>query len=286
MKEKNTGKVYEELVQEVFQAILNFENDKIGYKRIEVQRNVILNGKTGCSHQVDVYWAFSLGGIEYKTIIEAKDWKSKVKMEQINSFKTVLEDIPGYPKGVYVSRSGYQSGAVTAAKHHGIKLVVIEPEKPVIRVLIENKVTFYDGVILDIDEEWLEKEKIDQSDLERLSKKTTQESAVLLSYTNKEVRLSELMCQDAIPYYYEEDNVCHIIEKSLEGTWFWLTGDKKIPRIKITSYTFQCHNNSAKFRLELGIPLVIINDILEKQKHLYFTETKKITMNAPEIWKI
>lgn len=73
MAAKNTGKDYEKLAQNIFQQIINQDT----FKNIEVQQDVTLQGKTG-KHQIDVYWEFSLQGICYRTIIQAKDWKSKV----------------------------------------------------------------------------------------------------------------------------------------------------------------------------------------------------------------
>mgnify|MGYP004564325045 CR=1 FL=1 len=273
---KNTGTKYEELVQEIFQAILNFELDNAGYKRISVQHNVKLIGKSGCSHQVDVYWEFSLAGIKYITLVEVKDWSKPVKMEQLNSFKAVLDDIPGSPAGIYVSRNNYQSGALSMAKHHGIKLIEINEKQKVANILITHTITHYDGVELHVDEEWLKKLGIDEAALERLSANTTQESAVLLSCENRELSLIQLMCWDAVPYYYEKDNVCHIINKELDGAWFWLTGNNQIPKIKITGYTFQCHNNSSSVGLEVTLPYVVIKDILESNKRIYFSKSKTL----------
>jgi hypothetical protein len=57
-KKKNTGAAYEKLVQGIFQAI--------------VEQNKTLQGKIS-THQIDVYWKFQTGGIEYEVIVQAKD---------------------------------------------------------------------------------------------------------------------------------------------------------------------------------------------------------------------
>lgn len=121
MAAKNTGLPYERIVQAIFQAIL----DQDRAKNIVVEHDVKLTGKSGEQHQVDVYWEFEMGGVSYKTLVSAKDWGGNVKKEQVLSFRTVLDDIAGQPRGVIVAREGYQSGAEGFARHHGITLYVV-----------------------------------------------------------------------------------------------------------------------------------------------------------------
>lgn len=121
---KNTGIAYENLVQSIFQEIVNQES----VKTITVQRSVQVQGlKT--SHVIDIYWEYMLGGIVYRTIVQAKDWKSKVKQEQVLALKGVLDDIPGQPRGVLVARTGFQAGAKKVAQASGIKLFLLDQRK-------------------------------------------------------------------------------------------------------------------------------------------------------------
>ncbi len=113
---KNTGKKYEALTEQVFARLL--AQDNICSK---VERDVVLQGKSA-KHQIDVTFEFVAGPVSYRTIIQCKDWGSAVKQEQAFAFFTVLNDIPGQPRGIMVSRSGFQDGARTFADHHGIKL--------------------------------------------------------------------------------------------------------------------------------------------------------------------
>jgi len=75
MVKKNTGISYEELVQEIYQALLDGSSDKDKIESTLVQHNVVLQGKSGTSHQIDVYWEFEIAGIKYATIVEVKDLK-------------------------------------------------------------------------------------------------------------------------------------------------------------------------------------------------------------------
>lgn len=114
---KNTGKSYETLAQRVFDEILNQQ----AVTTVLVQHDVILQGKS-TSHQIDVYWEFKAGGITYKTIVQAKDWASSVDQGELLKFKAIIDDLPGQPRGIFVSKTGYQSGAIDTAKANGIVL--------------------------------------------------------------------------------------------------------------------------------------------------------------------
>jgi hypothetical protein len=121
MAAKNTGLPYERIVQSIFQAILGQDRAR----NVVVEHDVKLMGKSGEQHQIDVYWEFEVGGVSYKTLVSAKDWAGNVKKEQVLSFKTILDDVAGQPRGIIVTREGYQSGAEGFGRHHGITLYVL-----------------------------------------------------------------------------------------------------------------------------------------------------------------
>jgi hypothetical protein len=116
-----TGQTYESLTQGIFQTIL----DQEAVQNIRVERNVQLKGKS-TSHQIDVYWKFVLGRLTYETIVEAKDWNKRVDQGRLLAFKAILDDLPGQPKGVFVTRTGYQEGAKDVAASQGIILYELD----------------------------------------------------------------------------------------------------------------------------------------------------------------
>lgn len=116
-KKKNTGIPYETLAQKVLSEIVNQES----VRNIEVQHNVILKGRT-TSHQIDVYWEFEVGGIKYTTIVQAKDWTSDVPQGEMLKFKAIIDDLPSQPRGIFITKKGYQSGAIDVAEANGIIL--------------------------------------------------------------------------------------------------------------------------------------------------------------------
>lgn len=60
--------------------------------------------------------------MQYETIVQAKDWAKPVDKGALLEFKSVLDELPGQPKGIFVTRTGYQSGAKEYALAHGILL--------------------------------------------------------------------------------------------------------------------------------------------------------------------
>lgn len=128
----NTGMPYEQLAQGIFQQILQLD----GLANVKVQHNVKVEGKSvggdgkRASHQLDVYWEFELGGILYKTAIQAKDWGSNLNQGEVLKFKAVLDDLPGQPRGIIVTRTGYQAGAKQVAESNGIELYELRKPEP------------------------------------------------------------------------------------------------------------------------------------------------------------
>jgi hypothetical protein len=124
-KRDNTGQPYELLVQGIFQAI----HDQEEVSNIIVEHNKTLKGKT-ITHQIDVYWKFEQVGIPHEVVVQAKDWETPVNQGQLLQFKGVLDDLPNQPRGVFVTRTGYQQGAKDFAEAHGIILYELdEPAK-------------------------------------------------------------------------------------------------------------------------------------------------------------
>lgn len=123
--EKNTGVEYELLVKEIFEQILKYNLANL--KTLKIEHNVYIKGNLG-THQIDVYWEFEFNGIKYKTVVQAKDWNSNVPQEKILAFNQILQDIPGQPRGIFITKTGYQKGAREIAEK--LNIVLYELRKP------------------------------------------------------------------------------------------------------------------------------------------------------------
>jgi len=112
---KNTE--YEKLVQDIYQTIMN-ENS---LNTIKVQHNVKIKGTAKRSHQIDVYFEFKVANEIFKTIIECKNYSKPVSIRAIMAFHALLMDI-GDVKGIFVSKNGFQKGAIEYARQYNIIL--------------------------------------------------------------------------------------------------------------------------------------------------------------------
>ncbi len=115
----NPNTEYEKFAQEIYKHQHLFEAD--GITPISVKHNVILVGKSGCNHQIDVYWEYEIKGVIKKVAIECKNYNRKVSIGKVRDFYGVLSDLTDIA-GIMVTKKGYQSGAKKFAAYHGINL--------------------------------------------------------------------------------------------------------------------------------------------------------------------
>jgi hypothetical protein len=154
------GLYYEILNQRIFDAIVN--QDEV--KTIDVQHDLKLQGKT-TKHQIDVYWEFVKGKITYRNIVQTKDWGGPVSQGEMYKFKAVLDDLPNQPRGIFVSRNGYQKGALEVAEKNGIltyklEIVFNDDKKSVAMGIMEWQFSLSDAgnYNLTVDGEWIKAE--------------------------------------------------------------------------------------------------------------------------------
>lgn len=122
----NDGKGYEQFVALLQQALLNAESITL-QKNIEVQLNKKIIDSCGVEREFDLYWEYELAGITYKTVIECKDYDSRIPLEKIDALIGKIGDIPDL-KAVFATKKGYQSGAKTKAEHNKIDLLIVREQ--------------------------------------------------------------------------------------------------------------------------------------------------------------
>lgn len=113
---ENPNTEYERLAQEIYQALADSEANNIN-----VQHNILVKGRSGCEHQIDVYWEFSSMGETHRVAIECKNYSQNVSIGRIRDFHAALLDV-GNIKGIVVTKNGFQSGAIKYADYYGISL--------------------------------------------------------------------------------------------------------------------------------------------------------------------
>lgn len=149
---------FELFAQRVYQKLLNSEL----IKPITVKHNVKLVGKSGCEHQIDVYWEYEVKGTIHKVVIECKNYNSTVPIGKVRDFFGVLYDLDG-ASGIMVSSKGFQTGAKKFAKHYGISLQSLrapERNEPIGSITTQTSANIWHCLFL-IDEEWAAEHKFD-----------------------------------------------------------------------------------------------------------------------------
>jgi len=122
----SNGKDYEQFVKTLQQALLYSEF--IGSsKNIQIESNKKIIDSNGIEREFDLYWEYELAGVTYKTVIECKDYASRVTIEKIDALIGKIRDIPDL-KPVFATKTGYQSGAETKARANKIDLLVVREQ--------------------------------------------------------------------------------------------------------------------------------------------------------------
>lgn len=76
------------------------------------------------TYQIDILCEFVALNIKFKVIAECKMYKKPVERRVVSELHDKIESL-GASKGIIISTSGFQSGAVDYAKNHGISLMQI-----------------------------------------------------------------------------------------------------------------------------------------------------------------
>lgn len=161
----NANTEYELFTREVYRQLSAYY--QTGFTK--VQHNIKLKGRSGCEHQIDVYWEYKKDGIEHRVAIECKNYKNSISISKVRDFFGVLNDI-GNIQGIMVTKVGYQKGAKQFAKEYDISLK--ELRSPNERETIIGEMTFFShvektSILFRVDEQWAEEHGINISEYKR-----------------------------------------------------------------------------------------------------------------------
>lgn len=264
---------FELFVKAIYEEILALD----GYDTIKVAHDVSLLGRSKQPHQIDVYWEFKLAGITHRVAVECKDYKNTISVGKVRDFYGALEDI-GSIHGIFVTTKGYQSGAITYAKHKNISLKVIqEPTEEDIKyhqgvekILIQGHALCISNVnvqpILDV--EWiLEHTNLQEGDeflLNALSNKIKVMDSnlnLLGTFHDFENRLPrEPQNTDNLTYEYNfSDGFIHIL-------------NSKYPPLKIKGIQYKYDTYTISTKSQISSKLMaqaVLKDIITGDIHLY-----------------
>lgn len=103
--------------------ILKSYAEKEKLQQFEIVHNTKIESSDGI-YQIDVYAEFVALGVNFKVIAECKRYSTPVNREKVVLLTDKIRSL-GAQKGILISTSGFQSGAVKYAKEHGIALIQI-----------------------------------------------------------------------------------------------------------------------------------------------------------------
>jgi hypothetical protein len=113
----NTGKIYEKTISSFYDEL-----NRIRPADLKIERDVVLIGRSGVGHQIDILFRYTILGVENLILVECKDHNKNITKSHILDFHAKIEDINN-ASGFVIASKGYQSGAVDFAKYNGIKIV-------------------------------------------------------------------------------------------------------------------------------------------------------------------
>lgn|GEM_PF-6771403 len=96
-----------------------------GLEVIEIAHNVMMKGMSGYEHQIDVMYRIRIWLTELLVLVECKQYERRVGVDELLEFRSRLEDLRAH-KGIFVTSSDYQSGAVEFARANRIALLVVK----------------------------------------------------------------------------------------------------------------------------------------------------------------
>ncbi|MDA8084099.1 MAG: restriction endonuclease [Nitrospiraceae bacterium] len=103
-----------------------YQEDTAAYFRslgLDASTNVTVKGVRTC-HDIDVYVKSHYVGFDIVWIVECKYWKTAVSKLHVLALREIVADI-GADRGILLSESGFQSGAVEAANLTNVQVTSI-----------------------------------------------------------------------------------------------------------------------------------------------------------------
>lgn len=263
--EPNISTEYEIFTRGVYNCLLNAD----GYQNIGVKHNFKLPGKSGCNHQIDVYWEFKIAGDIHRVAIECKNFSKEVSIAKIRDFFGVIYDI-GNVKGIFVSKKGFQSGSKLFADYYGINLKEIRKPKlddwnsRVKTIVVELQVLpkVVTSIFILADSKWLVDKGIIKSEEEvtTLQISLSGLNSEIFVYDDKHNKLhSFLELENTLPHNHKKaDNLKHAYDYE-NG---YVECNLGVIKIKAVEFAYRIEVNSSEIIIEAEeLTKAIIKDI-------------------------
>lgn len=137
-------------------------------KDFAIQHNVVTSADDG-NYQIDIYATFVAMGVKFTVLAECKRYTQPVKRDYVVLLEAKVRSL-GAQKGILISTSGFQSGAVEYAQKHGVSLIQVF-DKHVMHVVQAVNIHSLENVRSDIPDECVKNWKLaEQRRIEEISR--------------------------------------------------------------------------------------------------------------------
>ena len=136
---------YEKFVASLYHAVQATERLTANLRTKAFETRKKIRNSYGVEREFDVYWEYEIAGHSCKTVIECKNYNSRITIEKIDALVGKIGDFDDAIVPIFATKTGYQSGAQAAAKHNNIELLVVRDQdisdwtdengQPLIRVI-------------------------------------------------------------------------------------------------------------------------------------------------------
>lgn len=132
------GTFFEDYIHYVYSTLLNLKGEKI-----QVSKRTTFKLPSNETYEIDIFYEFVNVGVKHRVAIECKDWKSPVDQGRVLEFHQKIKNVGEDIVGVFVSRTGYQPGAINTAKRHGILTLTAEDVPSIFDILAQHITTSF-----------------------------------------------------------------------------------------------------------------------------------------------
>lgn len=203
---------------------------------------------TGRMRQIDVSVRFNQGQSQYLVIVECKRSKRKISVDKVEALITKMRDVGG-DRALMVTNTGYQAGAVAAARANNIDLRTLEEQVQDWTTIVKNDVTrfpFFAGADFDHD-------PVDARIEEQWSPVSYDDIMFLRTAENKpSVSFSDLIKNIATQLYKKGEPLPAEVTVPFQPTWHMqLTGRNRLIEIRSVKLMFEPYLMKTERRLDV-----------------------------------
>ncbi|MEP7376819.1 MAG: restriction endonuclease [Chitinophagaceae bacterium] len=266
---------YEIFTKEIYESLFRAD----GIENIDIQHNIKLAGRSGCMHQIDVYWEFKLAGETHRVALECKNYNKEVSIAKVRDFFGVLYDV-GNIKGIFVSKKGFQSGVKLFADYYAISLKEVRfPEEEdwkgrlkTLHLNIHIMPRKIKGIYIEPDIDWLIENKMIDSinDKEKITFPKNQLNSEVFVYNEGGSKIHSIIeLQEKLPHEYKEGKD---LQHAFSFDNAYVESDLGRIKIKFVGFVYDIENVSSELILEAEETVkAIIKDV--KSGEIQFVNT-------------